>query len=162
MKLIPNSPAVTEVIARWFQDPELGPLLGGHSVPKPLDNIIDYLDRAYDGVNNIIVGAYDSEKDILGGAYLVNITESCRRAELHHVFLKEYRGKFCLRAYASMLDYLKNQLRLEILYGMFATSNLHPANYLSKLGWKKAGVLPKYFITSKGQEDSHVYYLELI
>jgi len=161
MVLVPNSPIITGIIASWFQDEELGPLMGGFSVSKPLDNIIEYINGVYDGVNNIIVGAYDKEKDVLGGAYLVNINHVAKRAELHHVFLKEYRGKFCLRAYDAMLDYMKNQLRMEILYGMFATSNTHPAKYLTRLGWKKAAVLPKYFITSKGQEDSHVYYLDL-
>ena len=161
MKLIPKSDNVLKIVASWIQDDELGPLLGGMSVPAPFDLIVDGLDKTYDGYVNILVGAYCEESDELGGAYLVHQDIVNRRAEIHHVFIKKYRGAFCLEAYHKMLDYLKNQLRLEMLYGMFATSNQHPAKYLTKLGWEKAGVLPKYFITSHGQEDSHVYYLDL-
>ena len=148
LKLIPKSDNVLKVVASWIQDDELGPLLGGMSISMPFDVIVNGLDSTYDGYKNILVGAYDEENDKLGGAYMVHQDITNRRAEIHHVFIKEYRGSFCLEAYAKMLDYLKNQLRLEVLYGMFATSNQHPAKYLTKLGWQKAGVLPKYFITS--------------
>jgi RimJ/RimL family protein N-acetyltransferase len=150
-----------EVVASWIQDKDLGPLMGGLSVADPFNVIVHGLDATYDGQKNIMVGVFDDEKNVLGGAYFIHQEPRHRRAEVHHVFIKEYRGKFCLEAYNKIIDYMKNQLRIEMLYGMFATSNQHPSSYLMKLGWKKAGVLPKYFINSHGQEDSHVYYLEL-
>jgi len=161
MRFVPKDNQVLAIIAGWMQDKELGPLMGGLSVPMPHKMLVDHLDSTYDGVQNILVGALDEKTNTLGGAYFIHQSIAHRRAEVHHVFMKEYRGKFCLEAYHKVIDYMKNQLRLEIIYGMFATSNQSPSSYLEKLGWRKAGVLPKYFINSNGQEDSHVFYLEL-
>jgi RimJ/RimL family protein N-acetyltransferase len=144
-----------------MQDDTLGPLMGGLALPLPFDTIKAGLDATYDGMKNILVGVADETTNTLGGAYFIHQEYQHRRAEVHHVFLERYRGKFCLEAYHKVIDYMKNQLRLEIIYGHFAASNQHPSKYLEKLGWKKAGILPKYYITSHGQEDAHVFYLEL-
>jgi RimJ/RimL family protein N-acetyltransferase len=161
MRFVPKSEIVIDIIARWTQDDELGPLMGGLSLALPLELIKSRLDEIYDGVNNILVGVVDEETNTLGGAYFINILPQHRRADFHLVFLERYRGKFSLNAYEKIIDYMKNQLRLEIVYCMCTVSNTRCSRHLKKMGWKDSGVLPKYFVTSKGQEDVNVFYLEL-
>lgn len=161
MRLIPKNDRTLDILVDWINNTDMGLEMGRLSVGYPDAVLRQMLDLKYDGVANQMVVAIDEEQGKVGGFFLLDLEPQHRRVEVHHVFHPEFRTKFYLKAYDAVISYMKNELKLVSLYGIFSDSNTDKSKHLVRKGWKETGFLPKYYITHKGSEDARIYHLDL-
>lgn len=97
-------------------------------------------------------------KELIGTIDVVKLSEVNSRAEIGYCYGSKYWGNgYATEALKCVIDYLLNEVEIDLVVSSFEVSNPASGRVMEKAGMKCVGYLPKWVINKKGIREDLKY-----
>ncbi len=149
----------------WCSDPEVPKHLPweAHENEDVTKNLYELWIKEYEEPYKFkwIVIEKESNEPI-GTISVVNFKERDSRAEIGYCYGTKWWGKgYATEALKTVIDYLLNEVEIEMITAGYEVSNPASGRVMEKAGMEYACLMPKWMINKEGKREDIKYYMKL-